>query len=80
MNLREQIQSYAWDSKAADRGEDKPVKKSDHAIDGLRYACCSAFPTGEFASPDENISYEQYRRKVFGGGDMYDQFNSEIRL
>jgi len=28
--LRECIQSYAWDSKAADRGEDKPVKKNDH--------------------------------------------------
>jgi len=28
--LREHIQSYAWDSKAADRGEDKPVKKNDH--------------------------------------------------
>ena len=26
--LREHIQSYAWDSKAADRGEDKPVKKT----------------------------------------------------
>lgn len=29
--LREQLQSYAWDSKAASRGEDKPVKKDDHA-------------------------------------------------
>jgi PBSX family phage terminase large subunit len=28
--LRECLQSYAWDSKAADRGEDKPVKKDDH--------------------------------------------------
>src|SRR5690606_12722269 len=28
--LREHLQSYAWDSKAADRGEDKPVKKDDH--------------------------------------------------
>lgn len=28
--LREHLQSYAWDSKAADRGEDKPVKKNDH--------------------------------------------------
>lgn len=28
--LREQIQSYAWDPKAADRGEDKPIKKDDH--------------------------------------------------
>lgn len=63
--LREHIQSYAWDSKAADRGEDKPVKKNDHIIDALRYACCTAFPTGEFTHPDENISYDQLRRKVF---------------
>jgi PBSX family phage terminase large subunit len=28
--LREHLQSYSWDSKAADRGEDKPVKKNDH--------------------------------------------------
>jgi PBSX family phage terminase large subunit len=76
--LREQIQSYAWDSKAADRGEDKPVKKNDHICDALRYACVSAFPQGEFNHPDENISYEQLRRNVFGGGDIYDQFNSGL--
>lgn len=63
--LREQIQSYAWDSKAADRGEDKPVKKDDHICDALRYAVCSAFPQGELNHPDENISYDQLRRKVF---------------
>lgn len=28
--LIEQIQTYAWDPKAADRGEDKPLKRSDH--------------------------------------------------
>lgn len=33
--------------------------------DALRYAVCSAFPVGEFCHPDENISYDQYRRKIF---------------
>ena len=33
--------------------------------DALRYAVCSAFPTGELNHPDDNISYDQYRRKVF---------------
>ena len=33
--------------------------------DALRYAVCSAFPMGEFSHPDENISYDQLRRKVF---------------
>jgi PBSX family phage terminase large subunit len=67
--LREQIQSYAWDPKAADRGEDKPVKKDDHAVDALRYAVCSAFPQGEFSHPDENITYDQLRRQVFDTND-----------
>lgn len=29
--------SYVWDSKAADRGEDKPVKDNDHQLDADRY-------------------------------------------
>lgn len=28
---------YAWDSKAAEHGEDKPLKESDHAMDAARY-------------------------------------------
>lgn len=76
--LREHIQSYAWDSKAADRGDDKPVKKNDHILDALRYAVCSAFPRGEFNHPDENISYDQLRKKIFGENDMYSQFNNDI--
>ena len=26
-----------WDDKAAMRGEEKPVKQSDHSLDALRY-------------------------------------------
>jgi len=29
---------YSWDEKAQERGEDKPIEKNDHAMDGLRYA------------------------------------------
>jgi PBSX family phage terminase large subunit len=76
--LREQLQSYAWDHKAAEKGEDKPVKKNDHSVDALRYALVSAFPKGEFSHPDENISYDQLRRKIFGGNDMYDNFNNDV--
>jgi hypothetical protein len=43
--------------------------------DALRYAICSAFPEGELNHPDENISYDQLRRNVFGGDDIYSQFN-----
>jgi PBSX family phage terminase large subunit len=36
-NLVDQMQSYSWDKKAAERGEDKPEKRNDHAVDALRY-------------------------------------------
>ncbi len=61
------IQSYAWDPKAADQGEDKPIKKREHICDALRYACYTAFPSGDFRHPDDDIGYDQLRRKVFGG-------------
>jgi len=76
--LREHLQSYAWDPKAADRGEDKPIKKDDHICDALRYAVCSAFPQGEFSHPDEHISYDQLRRQVFQDTDIYSQFNQGL--
>lgn len=36
-NLIKEFSSYIWDAKAAERGEDKPVKEHDHALDALRY-------------------------------------------
>lgn len=36
-NLIREIEGYSWDPKAAERGEDKPIKKDDHIIDSLRY-------------------------------------------
>ena len=35
--LRE-FASYVWDDTAAGRGEDRPVKQNDHAMDMIRYA------------------------------------------
>lgn len=34
-----EFNSYIWDAKAAERGEDKPVKQWDHCMDALRYLC-----------------------------------------
>ena len=62
----EHIQGYAWDPKAADRGEDKPIKINDHILDACRYAIYSAFPLGEFDHPDESLTIEQIRRNVYG--------------
>jgi hypothetical protein len=31
------MQTYAWDTKAAQRGEEKPLKIHDHGPDAFRY-------------------------------------------
>jgi hypothetical protein len=36
-NLIDQMQSYSWDEKATEKGEDKPKKEEDHSVDALRY-------------------------------------------
>lgn len=36
-NTIAELSSYRWDPKAQARGEDKPVKQNDHAMDALRY-------------------------------------------
>ncbi len=38
-NTIKEFGSYVWDKKAVDRGEDKPVKQEDHAMDAVRYFC-----------------------------------------
>ncbi len=35
--------NYVWDEKAGEQGEDKPVKKFDHALDALRYLLHTLF-------------------------------------
>jgi PBSX family phage terminase large subunit len=62
----EELYSYQWDPNYADKGEDRPIKKSDHCMDALRYLCYSTFPMGDFGSPDENLSYDNYRKLVYG--------------
>ena len=36
-NTFDEYRSYVWDIKAAERGEDAPVKENDHAMDADRY-------------------------------------------
>lgn len=69
--LIECIQTYAWDPKAADRGEDAPLKKREHIADALRYAVYSSFPQGDFGSPDENLTIDQIRRRVYGDDNLF---------
>lgn len=42
--LRTELLSYVWDDKAAERGEDKPVKQRDHGPDALRYYVYTVLP------------------------------------
>jgi len=35
--LLEEIPGYSWDSKASEKGLDKPIKENDHFCDALRY-------------------------------------------
>ena len=39
VNTIGEFASYIWDEKASERGEDKPIKQHDHAMDAVRYFC-----------------------------------------
>lgn len=45
-----ELQSYVWDDKAAERGEEKPIKQQDHGPDALRYHCKTKLPKWRIAS------------------------------
>ncbi|MEW2573639.1 PBSX family phage terminase large subunit [Streptomyces sp. NPDC047070] len=40
--LLAELPGYAWDPAAADKGEDRPIKRDDHSADALRYAVHSS--------------------------------------
>lgn len=40
-HLISEMPSYCWDDRAAEKGEDKPIKVADHGIDSVRYATFS---------------------------------------
>jgi PBSX family phage terminase large subunit len=42
-NLIKEMGSYIWDKKAQAKGEDKPMKQHDHALDALRYGIHTTF-------------------------------------
>lgn len=42
-NIIMEFSSYVWDDKAALKGEDKPMKDHDHALDALRYVLYTHF-------------------------------------
>ena len=50
-HLQDELSGYVWDEAAADKGEDKPVKKADHGCDALRYWAHSTGKAARFLSP-----------------------------
>ena len=44
------ITSYVWDEKAAQRGEEKPIKENDHGCDALRYMVKTTIKSWRLAS------------------------------
>lgn len=46
VNTIKEFSSYIWDTKATERGEDKPVKQHDHAMDAVRYFCYTIINPG----------------------------------
>ncbi len=47
--LIKELRGYVWDDKAAQRGEEKPVKIADHYCDGLRYAIFTWLPEWRYS-------------------------------
>ena len=41
--LIQEFNSYSWDSKQQEKGQDKPIKKYDHGLDALRYVLFSNY-------------------------------------
>ena len=44
-SLINELHSYVWDAKAAEHGDERPVKTNDHAVDALRYGIATVVYT-----------------------------------
>lgn len=64
--LIDELRTYSWDPKAADKGEDRPLKVNDHCVDGLRYLCHSMFPGADFGALSKEYTIDAIRRRAYG--------------
>ncbi len=48
VNFIREAHSYAWDEKAAQHGDEKPIKQNDHAMDAIRYFTKTVLPKWRF--------------------------------
>lgn len=61
-NTIREIESYVWDNKAAERGEDQPLKKNDHCCDALRYGIMT-HKISSYKQPIKNDPDEYFRNR-----------------
>ena len=59
VNTIKEFASYIWDDKAAEHGEDKPVKQHDHCMDAVRYFCTTVL--------GNQMARIRNKQKVLGG-------------
>lgn len=74
INLIQEIEGYCWDPKAQARGEDKPIKINDHAVDALRYAIYTHFFGKDEAPPLTASDLDRLYRETRGGGSTLPHF------
>lgn len=61
--LADEMQGYVWDPKAAERGEDSPLKTNDHGPDALRYGVRYLRGTWQpWIERITGIAYQNYNR------------------
>ena len=54
-----QISGYSWDSRAQAKGEDKPLKQDDHAVDMIRYLLATLYPLQTYTRPAKPNSVQR---------------------
>lgn len=57
-NLLNEIPGYVWDAKAAERGEDKPIKENDDFADAFRYAVVTSQFLWRYSVPLADHRYD----------------------
>ena len=63
--LLDEIAEYVWDEKALNRGDDKPVKIRDHAVDAMRYGFL-AWARYSRKLPKLTLRVPEYKETVYG--------------
>ena len=64
--LMREFQTYRWDPRASQKGEDKVIKENDHCLDSLRYVLHTRFASGihkDVTAQELNQAFNQAQGK-----------------